>query len=159
MSGKHCNSLVRNVIGLPDRPHKQLFEIITGRTFVDSFLADRISVMTDLKAILGLPPAKWLGDLDCETRDALSKTEVRNMALDRYFQLNYDHDDSQLLEAQDEEEILIEVYEKPRRELSDAQLNALSRLLSILLSYETASRGTPETLQNALQSALQCKGV
>jgi hypothetical protein len=122
---------------------------------MDSFLADRISMVTGLKAILGPPPLKWLDDLDDESREAVVQAGTRNMALDRYLQLNYDQDDHQLLlDFEEEEEIPIEEYEKPEPEFTGEELRALSRVLSRLLSYDPTSRGTPGTLQNALW----CKG-
>jgi hypothetical protein len=121
---------------------------------MDSFLADRISMITGLKAILGPPPLKCLDDLDGESREAVVQAGTRNMTLDRYLQLNYDQDDHQLLDFKEEEEIPIEEYEKPEPEFTGEELRALSRVLSRLLSYDPTLRGTPETLQNALW----CKG-
>jgi hypothetical protein len=117
---------------------------------MDSFLADRISMITGLKAILGSPPLKWLDDLDDESREAVVQAGTRNMTLDRYLQLNYDQDDDQLLDFEEQEEIPIEEYEKPEPEFTGEELSALSRVLSRLLSYDPTSRGTPETLQNVL---------
>ncbi|OCT49921.1 hypothetical protein CLCR_06906 [Cladophialophora carrionii] len=128
-----------------------LFEIITGRTFMDAFLADRNGMMTGLNAVLGSPPTQWLGDPDTETRELVTQARTRDMALDRYLQLNYDQDDDQLLDCEDEDEIPVEEYEKPKREFTDEELRALSRVLSRLLSYDPTSRGTPQELQNALQ--------
>ena len=121
---------------------------------MDSFLADRISMVTGLKAILGPPPLKWLDDLDGESREAVVQAGTRNMTLDRYLQLNYDQDDHQLLDFEEQEEIPIEEYEKPEPEFTGEELSALSRVLSRLLSYDPTSRGTPGTLQNDLW----CKG-
>ena len=106
-------------------------------------------MITGLKAILGPPPAKWLDDLDHETRALVAQAGTKDMTFDRYLQLNYDHDDDQLLDFEDQEEIPIEEYEKPHREFTDEELKALSRVLSWLLSYDPTSRGTPETLQKA----------
>ncbi|ETI19825.1 hypothetical protein G647_08839 [Cladophialophora carrionii CBS 160.54] len=130
------------------------FETITGRTFTDAFLADRSSMMTGLKMVLGSPPAKWLGDLDTETRELVSQARTRDMTFDRYLQLNYDQDDDQLLDCEDEDEIPVEEYEKPKCEFTDEELHALSRVLSRLLSYDPTSRGSPQELQNALQCIL-----
>jgi len=116
---------------------------------MDAFLADRISVIIGLKAILGPPPTKWLDDLDNETREAVAQAATRDMTFDRYLQLNYDQDDDQLLDFEEQEEIPIEEYEKPQREFTDGELKALSRVLSKLLNYDPTSRGTPETLQSA----------
>jgi hypothetical protein len=116
---------------------------------MDAFLADRISVIIGLKAILGPPPAKWLDDLDSETREAVAQAATRDMTFDRYLQLNYDQDDDQLLDFEEQEEIPIEEYEKPQREFTDGELKALSHVLSKLLNYDPTSRGTPETLQSA----------
>jgi hypothetical protein len=116
---------------------------------MDAFLADRISVIIGLKAILGPPPTKWLDDLDNETREAVAQAATRDMTFDRYLRLNYDQDDDQLLDFEEQEEIPIEEYEKPQREFTDGELKALSRVLSKLLNYDPTSRGTPETLQSA----------
>jgi hypothetical protein len=116
---------------------------------MDVFLADRISVIIGLKAIPGPPPAKWLDDLDSETREAVAQAATRDMTFDRYLQLNYDQDDDQLLDFEEQEEIPIEEYEKPQPEFTDGELKALSRVLSKLLNYDPTSRGTPETLQSA----------
>jgi hypothetical protein len=121
---------------------------------MDSFLADRISMITGLKAILGPPPLKWLDGLDNESQEAVVQAGTRNMTLDRYLQLNYDQDDLQLLDFEEQEEIPIEEYEKPEPEFTDEEMKALSRLFSRLLSYDPTSRGTPGTRENALW----CKG-
>ncbi|PGH04679.1 CMGC/SRPK protein kinase [Blastomyces parvus] len=124
-----------------------LFELITGRTFMDSFLAKRIDMITGLKGILGQPPSEWYNDLDDNVRNTLDNTRIRNMGMVRYLQLNYNHDDSQLLEDYDEEEeIPIEEYEKPPPEFTDEELMALAGILSRLLSYNPQARGTPATL-------------
>ena len=69
------------------------------------------------------------------------------MDLDRYLRLAYDQDDAQLLDIKDDEdEIPIEEYEKPKREFRDGDLDVLSHTISGLLTYDPASRGTPETL-------------
>jgi len=119
---------------------------------VDSFLADRISVMADLKATLGQPPAKWYEGLDdSEARQAIIETPTRDMTFHRYFQLSYDQDDSQLPGIEDDEdEIPVEEFEKPPREFSDRELQALFGILSRLPSYGPTERGTPETLLEAL---------
>ena len=108
----------------------------------------------ELKAVLGPPRANWLNSLDERSREAVTRAGIRNMTFDRYFQLNYDQDDDQLMvfDDEEEEEIPIEEYEKPPREFTDGELRILSRILSKLLSYNPVSRGTPETLRNALDS-------
>ncbi|KKZ63890.1 hypothetical protein EMCG_01792 [[Emmonsia] crescens] len=124
-----------------------LFELITGRTFMDSFLANRIDMIRGLKGILGQPPLEWYDDLDDNVRNTLDNTRIRNMGLVRYLQLNYNQDDSQLLDVDDEgEEIPIEEYEKPPPEFTDTELMALAGILSRLLSYNPQARGRPDIL-------------
>lgn len=68
------------------------------------------------------------------------------MDVDRYLRLAYDQDDEQLYELGDDEELLIEEYEKAKREFTDKELDSLSRTLRGLLTNDPESRGTPETL-------------
>ncbi|KAB8337343.1 hypothetical protein FH972_021642 [Carpinus fangiana] len=118
------------------------FEVITGRTLVDSFLADRASVINGLGAVLGPPPGALFGDLDLDDKTAF-------MPFDQYFCLNYDHNDAQLL-GEEDEGILVEEYEKPAREFSDEELRVLCGLLKRLLNYEPTSRGTTQELLETL---------
>ena len=122
---------------------------------MDSFLADKISVITELRVILGSPPTKWSDGLDCETQHATAQDDIRTIPFDRYLKLNYDHDDSQLSDNEDEEEIRVEEYEKPQREFSDRELDMLCHIIKRLLSYEPASRGTTEDLLSALQGIMR----
>lgn len=143
VSNCYCNKHT----DIADNEIYKLFELITGRTFMDSFLANRIDMIRGLKGILGQPPLEWYNDLDDNVRITFDNTRIRNMGLVRYLQLNYNQDDSQLLDVDDEgEEILIEEYEKPSPEFTDTELMALAGILSRLLSYNPQARGTPDIL-------------
>ena len=118
-----------------------------------SFLATKEDMVTGLKRTLGQPPLEWYEKLDDSLRIMLDNIPSQDMELDQHFQLNYNHDDSQLLEIDeddDEDEIPVEEYEKPTPELTDAELTAFVGILSRLLSYHPPARNTPATLLEAL---------
>ncbi|KAI9840326.1 MAG: hypothetical protein M1837_001773 [Sclerophora amabilis] len=129
-----------------------LFEIMTGRSFVDTILADNVSTITGIESHIGAAPAKWKAALDEKTRERIRQYRVKPMDLERYLRLAYDQDDAQLLDIAEEDdddgedEIPIEDYEKAKRELSDEELGVLGDTLRRLLTYLPASRGSPETL-------------
>lgn len=135
-----------------DRNYKN-FEIITGRTFMDSFLADRMDMIVGLKRVLGQPPSKWRDGLESNVRDILDSTPARDMGFYQYLELNYNQDDVKLLALdgyEDEEGIPIEESEKLPPEFTEMDLVSLTEILSGLLSYEPQGRGTPSSLLRAL---------
>ncbi len=124
-----------------------MFEIVTGRAFTDSALADRASSILGIRSHIGPPPATWIDSLDDKTRDRISESSQRPLDLDRYLQLAYDQDEEQILDIADDEEVIpIEEYEKAKREFTEAELESLSHTLRKLLVNDPESRGTPETL-------------
>ncbi|OAX82865.1 CMGC/SRPK protein kinase [Emergomyces africanus] len=130
-----------------------IFEIITGRTFMDSFLADRMDMIVGLKRVLGQPPSKWHDGLESNFRNMLNSIPARDMGFYQYHELNYNQDDAKLLVLdgyEDEEEFPIEEYEKLPPEFTETDLMSLTEILSGLLSYEAQERGTPVSLLRAL---------
>lgn len=123
-----------------------MFEVVTGKTFTDSALPNRVTSILDIKSHIGPPPANWIANVDQETQDQISERSQRPMDVDRYLRLAYDQDYEQLYDLRDDEELLIEEYEKPMREFTDEELDSLSRTLRGLLTNDPESRGTPETL-------------
>ncbi|GBF65810.1 serine/threonine-protein kinase [Trichophyton mentagrophytes] len=130
-----------------------LFEIITGRTFMDSFLADRMDMIVGLKRVLGQPPLMWRDALESNVRNMLDSTPARDMGFYQYLELNYNQDDAKLLALdgyEDEEEFPIEEFEKLPPEFTETDLVSLTEILSGLLSYEPQGRGTPASLLRSL---------
>ena len=72
------------------------------------------------------------------------------MDLDRYLRLAYEQDYGQLYDM-NEDELRREFgpLEKPKSEFTDRELDALSRTLRGLLTYDSSSRSTPENLLNS----------
>ncbi|EGE09240.1 CMGC/CLK protein kinase [Trichophyton equinum CBS 127.97] len=123
-----------------------LFEIITGRTFMDSFLADRMDMIVGLKRVLGQPPLTNVA------------TPARDMGFYQYLELNYNQDDAKLLALdgyEDEEEFPIEEFEKLPPEFTETDLVSLTEILSGLLSYEPQGRGTPASLLRSLSRLIK----
>ncbi|OJD18979.1 hypothetical protein AJ78_01007 [Emergomyces pasteurianus Ep9510] len=109
---------------------KPIFEIITGRTFMDSFLADRMDMIVDLKRALGQPPSKWHDGLESNVRNMLDSTPARDVALYQYLELNYNQDDAKLLaldDHKDEEDIPIEESEKLSPEFTETDPDVFDR--------------------------------
>lgn len=83
---------------------------------MDSFLAERVDMITGLKWILGQPTPEWYDKVDDNTRNILDNTPIRDMGLGRYLQFNYNQDDSELLGINDDncdyDEIPVEEYQK-----------------------------------------------
>ncbi|OJD18373.1 CMGC/SRPK protein kinase [Emergomyces pasteurianus Ep9510] len=130
-----------------------IFEIITGRTFMDSFLTDRIDMIVGLKRVLGQPPSKWHDSLESNVQNMLDSTPTRDMEFYQYLDLNYNQDDAKLLALDGyeyEEEIPIEEFKKLPSEFAETDLMSLTEILSGLLSYEPQGRGTPASLFRAL---------
>ncbi|EGE80400.2 CMGC/SRPK protein kinase [Blastomyces dermatitidis ATCC 18188] len=130
-----------------------IFEIITGRTFMDSFLADRMDMIVGLKQVLGQPPSKLHDSLESDVRNMLDSTPARDMGFYQYLELNYNQDDAKLLALdgyEDEEEIPIEESEKLPPEFTETDLMSLTEILLGLLSYEPQERGTLASLLRTL---------
>ncbi|OAL75392.1 CMGC protein kinase [Trichophyton violaceum] len=135
-----------------------LFEIITGRTFMDSFLADRMDMIVGLKRILGQPPLMWRDALESNVRNMLDSTPARDMGFYQYLELNYNQDDAKLLALdgyEDEEEFPIEEFEKLPPEFTETDLVSLTEKLPGLLSYEPQGRGTPASLLRSLSRLIK----
>lgn len=108
-----------------DRKIYKLFEIITGRTFMDSFLADRMDLIVGLKRVLGQLPLMWRDALESNVRNMLDSTPARDMGFYQYLELNYNQDDAKLLALdgyEDEEEFPIEEFEKLPPEFTETDL-------------------------------------
>ena len=124
-----------------------MFEIVTGRTFIDPVLMDRASVITGIQSLIEPPPKNWMDDLDGETRERITQANLRPMDLDRYLRFAYDQDHAQLYDIEDDEcEILTEDHAKPARESTDQDLGYIYHNLRGLLTYDQASRGPSETI-------------
>lgn len=108
-------------------------------------LADRYSTIAEIQSHFGPAPKDWMNQLDDAERERVKKVILRSMDLDRYLRLTYDQDDDALFEME-EDEIPVEEYEKAKRDLTDAELDALSTMLSNLLTYDPTLRGTPDML-------------
>ncbi|EGD93438.1 CMGC protein kinase [Trichophyton tonsurans CBS 112818] len=135
-----------------------LFKIITGRTFMDSFLADRMDMIVGLKRVLGQPPLMWRDALESNVRNMLDSTPARDMGFYQYLELNYNQDDAKLLALdgyEDEEEFPIEEFEKLPPEFTETDLVSLTEILSGLLSYEPQGRGTPASLLRSLSRLIK----
>lgn len=119
---------------------------------MDSFLADRISAIHDLRSTVGEPPINWVEDLDNKTRQAIAVPKLKSVCFDRLFKLSYVHDEDQLFhDEEDDEGIPVQKYEKPKAEFSEEKLDLLCTTLKRLLSYEPHSRGTTVDLLNAIK--------
>lgn len=115
-------------------------------------LADRFSAIREIRSHIGPPPKNWAKRLEDNIQERIDETNVRMIGLDRYLRLAYSQDDAQLIEMEaDEDDYPIEDYEKAKPEFTDAELDAISDIISRLLTYVPASRGTPETLLRSLR--------
>lgn len=123
----------------------QLFETITGRSFISSMFADTFSTIEEIQSHIGPPPVDWTDKLDNTVRERINEMSLRSTDLDRYLRLAYDQDDAALIE-EDEDDYPIEEYEKAKREFTDEELDALSLTVSGLLTYDPTLRNTPDTL-------------
>jgi serine/threonine-protein kinase SRPK3 len=109
--------------------------------------ADRFSTIREFQPHISPQPPDWINHVDNNIRERIDEASLTCIDLDRYLRLAYDQDDAQLIDiGDDEDDYQIEEYKKPKREVVDAELDALSYTISGLLAYGPASRGTPETL-------------
>ncbi|KAL2386558.1 hypothetical protein RJ035_004616 [Blastomyces gilchristii] len=145
--------LVRPVSIRGDDMDIRIADLGNGRTFMDSFLADRMDMIVGLKQVLGQPPSKLHDSLESDVRNMLDSTPARDMGFYQYLELNYNQDDAKLLALdgyEDEEEIPIEESEKLPPEFTETDLMSLTEILLGLLSYEPQERGTLASLLRAL---------
>ena len=124
-------------------------------------MADKASTILGIESHLGPAPQNWIDRIDEKTRDRISQNSSKPLQLDRWLQLAYDQDYEKLLDMEeDEEDFPMEEYEKPMREFTDEDLDTLGHTLRGLLTYNPASRGTPEALLRSpwfeRHTALRC---
>ncbi|EFR04874.1 hypothetical protein MGYG_09176 [Nannizzia gypsea CBS 118893] len=91
---------------------------------MNSFIADRKSMVVGLKRVLGQPPLKWYNASGSNDDDKL-------LAFDGY---------------EFEEKFSVEEYEKLPPEFTETDLMSLTEILSGPLGYEPQGRGTPAEL-------------
>ena len=81
-----------------------MFEIVTGRTPIDSAMGDRVTSIAGIIPHIGPPPTGWIDDIDDETREKIAKTSLKPLDIGRYLQLAYDQDYKEILGLEDSEE-------------------------------------------------------
>lgn len=113
-------------------------------------MTDRVSTIAEIKSIIGPAPSNLLYNLDSETQRQIDHKNLKPIDLDQYLCLAYDQEYTELLDLEnDEDEIPMEEYEKPIRELDDGELQRLSLTLRRLLLYNPPAR---DTLRDLLHS-------
>lgn len=123
----------------------QIFETITGRSFIGSMLADRFSALEEIQSRVGPPPSDWMQQADDALQQFLNKSSLRRIRLDQYLRYAYDQDDAALIE-EDDDDYPIEQYEKAKPDFTDRELDSLSLTLSEVLRYDPTSRKIPDDL-------------
>lgn len=67
-------------------------QIVTGKTFTDSGLQNRVTSIVDIRSHMGPPPANWIESVDLKSLDLISGTRQMPLNEDRYLRLACDRD-------------------------------------------------------------------